>query len=267
MLVRDLGDAYQLVLQPDHGRLSGQLATAWAEDPALSPPASEGLVLAATRHDDGWAVWERDPRLDEHHRPQSFLNAHLPTLLCSYRACADVVSAESPAAGLLVSMHVSGLQRGRYRVMGGTTTPVSELETDVRAFVAAEEARQQTLMAKLPFGERERWRAYRRLQFLDVLSLYFGLADVERGEDWTLGSAAGAGAPAPDDPSDVAELTIGPGGRPWTARCTPFPFREEPTEARMLRRLVPKREWPDDASFRRDFAAAGVEQVQITITR
>src|SRR5947199_3929513 len=64
VLVRDLGDHFQLVLQPDHGELSGQIAAAWTSDLRLAPQVRAGLDCAAARHDDGWSVWERHPRLD-----------------------------------------------------------------------------------------------------------------------------------------------------------------------------------------------------------
>ena len=61
MIVRDAGDAWQVVLQTDHADLSGAFARAWAERGA----GHDSLVIAAERHDDGWAVWERAPRVDE----------------------------------------------------------------------------------------------------------------------------------------------------------------------------------------------------------
>jgi hypothetical protein len=59
--------------------------------------------------------------------------------------------------------------------------------------------------------------------------------------------------------------TISGLGEPWSARCEPFPFAVSPTQLHMTRRIVPKREWPDDDSFRVDFAAAPIERVEITV--
>jgi hypothetical protein len=266
MLVRDLGDAYQLVLQPDHSRLSGQFAAAWAEDPALSAELREALILAAARHDDGWAVWERDPRLDDEHRPQGFLSVPRPSMLSSYRACADIVCAENPAAGLLVSMHVSGLQRGRYGLMGGACTPLENLEPAIRDFTTAEEQRQEELASSLGISEEQRWRAYRRLQFVDVLSLFFGLANLEQGDSWPLDSTPDDLRRGRDEEMGVGVHEIRGLEEPWTARCDPFPFAVSPTQLHMTRRVVPKRDWPDDESFRVDFAGAPVERVELTLT-
>jgi hypothetical protein len=60
--------------------------------------------------------------------------------------------------------------------------------------------------------------------------------------------------------------TISALAEPWTARCDPFPFTTSPAQLHMTRRIVPKRDWPDDESFRVDFAAAPEETVEITIT-
>ena len=63
MFVRDRADTWQLVRQPDHADLSGAFAAAWGGDVAPLRRA-EPLGIAATRHDDGWAVFDRRPAWD-----------------------------------------------------------------------------------------------------------------------------------------------------------------------------------------------------------
>ena len=48
MLVRDRGESWQLVRQPDHADLSGQLAAAWGGDGFAMPQHARSLTLAAT---------------------------------------------------------------------------------------------------------------------------------------------------------------------------------------------------------------------------
>jgi hypothetical protein len=266
MLVRDFGDHFQLVLQPDHAEVSGQIAAAWRRDLPVSTEVREALDCAATRHDEGWAVWERHPRLDEHGRPQIFYAVPLDSLLSSYRACVDVLAAENPAAGLLVSMHVSGLQRKRYGVMDASDVPpVSELRPAIREFVQAEEDRQATLVNDLGLDESERWCAYRQLQVYDVISLYLGLSDLAAGESTTIPPPPESlHASDPQGPK-ASSLEIEPLSEPWTVRCDPFPFGEEPTRLTMRRRLLPKRDWGSEESFRADFRAAPVEEVTICV--
>lgn len=261
MLVRDAGDAWQIVLQTDHAALSGQLAAAWGGPGFARPEPYDSVLRAAACHDDGWAVWERRPRLGEDGAPQSFTTVPAPIHLAFYRAGVEVVADEDPYAGLLVSMHMSGLYRQRYGVM---PSPPREIDEDVRAlvdaFVEQEEDRQAALRRVLEPDEAQRWTNYALLQVFDVVSLYFGLADVEVG-------APGAcdGVPTADG-GDPVRLAIEPLG-PWRVRFDPYPFAEDTTALTMRRRLVPKRDWPDDDAFRADFDAAPVETVRIFAQR
>jgi Protein of unknown function (DUF3891) len=260
MLVRDAGDCWQLVLQPDHADLSGQLARAWGGQGFAAPEPFDSVVLAATRHDDGWAVWERRPRLGPDGTPQSFFTVPVPVHLAFYRAGVEVVRDEDPYAGLLVSMHMSGLYRGRYGVMpGGPSMLEGEARSLADAFCEQEEARQQALAAELEADDAQRWTNYALLQVFDVVSLYFGLSDLEAGTEGTFEGAPTAGG-------GRTRLTIAPLG-PRRVRFDPFPFHASPTVLTLARRLVPKRAWSGDDEFRRDFDAAAVETLRIVVER
>jgi hypothetical protein len=263
MLVRDAGDAWQIVLQTDHADLSAQLAAAWGGPGFARPEPYEPLLRAARRHDDGWATWEQQPRLGEDGTPQSFVTVPAPVHLAFYRAGVECVAEEDAAAGLLVSMHMSGLYRQRYDVM---PSPVRELDEDVHdlvdAFVEQEEDRQVALRRMLDVDEAWRWTSYALLQVFDVVSLYFGLANVDSG-------VAGAceGVPTADG-GDPVRIAIEPLG-PWRVRFYPYPFVEDQIPLTLRRRLVtkPKRGWPDDDAFRADLAATPFETVRIFVQR
>jgi hypothetical protein len=261
MLVRDAGESWQLVAQPDHADLAGQLAAAWGGPGFARPEPFHSVVRAATRHDDGWAVWERHPRLGPGGAPQSFFAVPAPVHLAFYRAGVEVVCDEDPYAGLLVSMHMSGLYRNRYGVM---PTPAMQLAEDVRpqveAFAEQEEQRQVALRRALDVDEAQRWTNYTLLQVFDVVSLYFGLADLDAG---TAGGCDGVPTVAGGDPVRVAIEPLGP----WRVRFDPYPFVASPLELTLARRLVPKRAWPDDDAFRRDVEATPVETVRIVVER
>lgn len=263
MLVRDVGDAWQIVLQTDHADLCGQMAAAWGGPGFARPEPFESFVRAAARHDDGWAVWEQCPRLDADGKPQSFFAVPASVHLAFYRAGVEVVCDEDPYAGLLVSMHMSGLYRNRYGVM---PTPPMQLSDEVRpavdAFVEQEQQRQATLASELEADEPQQWRNYALLQVLDVVSLYFGLADVETGAE---GAAEGVPTTADGD-GDPTRIAITPLG-PWRVRFDPYPFVEDTTPLTLKRRLVPKRDWADNDAFRTDLAATPVETVRIFVQR
>lgn len=259
MIVRDAGDGYQIVFQTDHATLSGQLAERWGNERFARPEPFEPMKIAAFRHDDGWSVWERAPRLDDEGRPQNFLDRDVAVHLHLYRAAIAAVSEEDRYAGLLVSMHGAGLYKGRYA--GEESPPLTggvSAQDLVDEFVREQEAYRDRLAEELGLDETRLWTNYRLLQVYDRLSLYFCMNDLEGGEPASL----------EDVPVDYSagrvDLELAPAA-PWRVRAQPFPFGESPSRFTLLRRLVLKRDWPDHESFRRDLFSAEPEVVEITV--
>lgn len=232
MIVRDAGDAWQVVLQTDHADLSGAFARAWKEQ----GPRHPSLVIAAERHDDGWAVWEQAPRVDESGKPINFLEVDVRSHLAFYRAGIAAITEQSPDAGLLVSMHGAGIYRQRYGLDPGLSlTRAPEVQDEVDAFVAEQEAK---------FGGEpgDRYEDYALLQLLDRLSLYFCMRNVEGGEE-----------------AELQGHRLEPLG-PWRVRLSPYPFGESPTTFSLVRRLLPK-------AASEDVLDAAPELVAITLER
>lgn len=242
MLVRDVGDAWQIVLQTDHADLSGQFVRAWSPRPEPLP----SLEIVARRHDDGWAVWERAPRLDAEGQPCNFLDVRVPSHLAFYRAAIQAVTEHDPYSGLLLSMHGAGIYNGRYGTDPSLRrTHPPEVQKLVDAFVLEQEEGFPARIAALGVPEDERWRNYQLLQVWDRLSLYFCLRDVERGES-----------------AEITGYRLEPLG-PWRVSIEPFPFAAAPAEFTLLRRVLPKNAWPDDDAFRADFFAVPLEPVRL----
>jgi hypothetical protein len=225
MIVRDRGGDWQVVLQTDHADLSGAFAAAWAE----RRPRHDSLTVAAERHDDGWAVWERRPARDpETGKPIGFLDVDVHSHLAFYRACIAAVSEQDPYAGLLVSMHGAGIYRHRYgRDPSLGLSRAAEVQELVDGFVDEQEAGFEERVAQLDVEEEERWRDYELLQIYDRLSLYFCMRDLENGE--TAGHQG----------FDVQGYELEPLG-PWRIRMQPFPFAEGPARFELRRRIVAK---------------------------
>jgi hypothetical protein len=263
VIVRDRGDDWQVVLQTDHADVSGQLARAWGNADGIASPAPlDSVAIAAERHDDGWAVWERAPGLDRAGTgPRNFLDVEVPSHLAFYRAMIAAVTDQDAYAGLLVSMHGSGIYRGRYGTQPSLElTFADEVREQVERFVAEQEGLQGRLAADLHVGDEERWTNYRLLQIYDRLSLYFCLRDVEAGEGEAI-------EPVPlDYAGGEASVALEPAGG-WRVRLDPFPLAESPTDLVLRRRLLPKRSWPSEDSFRADFFATSVESITITCER
>ncbi len=244
MIVRDLGHAWQVVFQTDHADLAGAFAEAWAE----RGPRHESVALAARRHDDGWAVWERSPLVEpETGKPVNFLDVQVPAHLAFYRAAIAAVSDEDPYAGLLVAMHGAGIYRRRY----GTDPALGLSRADqaaeqVEAFVAEQERDYARRMAEAGVDEERRWADYHLLQLYDRLSLYFCMGDVEAGEE-----------------AELPGLRLLPAA-PWQVRAEPYPFARSPGRFVLLRRLVPKGV-RTSAELRRELSSQPPESVEITI--
>ena len=239
MIVRDCGDVWQVVLQTDHAELSGAFAREWSEQ----KHGHDSLVIAAARHDDGWAVWERAPRAEESGRPVNFVDVDVRSHLAFYRAGIAAITEQDADAGLLVSMHGAGIYKQRYGLDPGLgLSRAAEAQEEVDAFVAEQEAK---------FGGEpgSRYEDYALLQLYDRLSLYFCMRDVENGEE-----------------AELQGHRLEPLA-PWRVRLDPYPLAGSPAELTLRRRVLPKRAWPDGDSFRRDFFANSAEPTTITLER
>jgi hypothetical protein len=237
VIVRDSGEAWQVVLQTDHAELSGAFASAWAERDRLH----ESLALATVRHDDGWAVWERAPLVAGSGKPVDFLEVDVAVHIAFYRACIAVVSEQDAYAGLLVSMHGAGIYRQRYgRDPSIQRSYNEETERQVEAFVTEQEGRYEERLADAGVSDGERWRDYELLQLYDRLSLYFCLRDLEAGEA-----------------AEIQGYRVEPVA-PWRVRLEPYPFVQRPMRFSLVRRLLQK-------SGRPDVLAAEPENVEITV--
>jgi len=220
LIVFERDAAWQVVLQTDHADLSGALARAWADRGARHG----SLAVAAARHDDGWAVWERAPRIDdETGKPVNFLDVDVTAHLAFYRAGIAAITEQDPYAGLLVSMHGAGIYRQRYGrdpALGLSRAP--EVQELVDEFVAEQEAAYEERMAETGADDDERWRDYELLQLFDRLSLHFCMRDGEAGEA-----------------AELQGYELEPLG-PWHVRIRPYPFGDAPAQFALVRRVLPK---------------------------
>ncbi|HEY7732063.1 MAG TPA: DUF3891 family protein [Gaiellaceae bacterium] len=243
MIVREAGDGWQVVLQTDHAELAGALARAWAE----TGPRHASVELAADRHDDGWAVWEQSPQVDEDGKPVNFLDVEVPAHLAFYRAMIAAVTDEDPYAGLLVSMHGAGIYRQRFGEDPGLRlTHAADEAKLVDAFVLEQETGFSRRMQAIAAEDELRWADYRRLQSYDRLSLVFCMRDLERSEPFNLGP-----------------FRVEPRGA-WRIAVDPYPLRPGTGTLSLVRRLVPRQRWTQQA-FRREFASFAPERVEVVV--
>ncbi len=244
MIVRDAGDAWQVVLQTDHADVSAACARLWAD----TGSRHASLVVAAERHDDGWAVWEQSPMMDaETGKPLNFLDVPVPAHLAFYRAGIAAITDEDPYAGLLVSMHGAGIYRQRYGMQPELKLSRADEVADlVEAFVAEQEASHPIRRDEIGVSEDDCWADYYRLQVYDRFSLFFCLNDLEAGER-----------------ADVGGYWLEPidEGR---VRMDPYPFASASADFTLLRHVIPKRRRTVDA-LKHELLATPAERLEITV--
>jgi hypothetical protein len=245
VIVSDAGDHLVLVRQVDHQDQCAAMARAWEGAGFERLPHHAAVVTAAALHDEGWRSWEERPQVGADGGPLDFPAIDRAEHVALYRAGIDEVCRRDPRAGLLVSMHGSGLYRGRlgldHVVHGEGARPAA-----VDRFLAHEDARQAALRARLGEGpelDRWSWAAYRRLQAWDLLSLALVWGRLSEREALVL-----ARVPRSEDDEEGVDLTVRPVGR-WRATLTPWPFGAGTQEFPVLARRIPKVAHADSAAL------------------
>ncbi|HEY8581812.1 MAG TPA: DUF3891 family protein [Capillimicrobium sp.] len=163
MLLRADGDGVIAIGQASHAWLSGQLARAWRP----RPEPFEEVVLAATMHDVGMAMWDLAPALHpDTGLPRTFMEMDLAEHLRLWHAAPARVLTQSRWAALLVSLHGTRLYERR------DLARMSDEDADAaRAYLASQRVLQARLAEELGAGD-EQLRELQRLIFTwDGLSL------------------------------------------------------------------------------------------------
>ena len=176
MIVRNLADGEQLVIgQTDHSRLAGRFASHWGNAAFAAPEPFESVVRAATFHDFGYLRYETAPAFDvETGQTPNFRDVVTDEKrLSEYQWCFDWFLDPDPYAANLVSMHRTGLWRGRYDAIVHPPPAIRKQKPAVDAFVEKNEAQRAAAIAEHGWDPQQLRVNYRLLQVWDLLSLYF----------------------------------------------------------------------------------------------
>jgi hypothetical protein len=267
---RSTGFSHKVMLQAQHLELVTQFVRGWgnSEFAPLTPP--EHVEFAAEHHDDGWI--HVDPLLPTNaatNLPRNLLEAPDGAGAIAGPASSEVGKAFHPYSELLISMHHTGLQAGRYNQGGGTipglmrqveakkakaaevpsanSAPDSgslySKESANAKFLEAEAGRQERLIAQLKADPETAawvehgalWTNYRALQFFDTLALYFNLdAPEQRGTTEFPKVPRKAG-----DMEDAVTVTVSPlASEEGTYVVNPYPFAGDRLEVTLPGTLV-----------------------------
>jgi hypothetical protein len=239
-----------LINQTHHSELAGHFAAHWGNADYATPRPFDSVARAAVYHDFGWLDYETRPLIDEASgQPYQFRQIPFrPEQLAAYDRWIDWLTSIDPYAGLLVSMHRTGLWQARYETMTHPTRgyDVSKLPPETQAFITKREASQAELRRQLDADSVQ--VNFHLLQVWDLLSLYF--CEGPRSEYLDPVPCA---YDAPGNGHVRLELT--PCGEREVA-LTPYPFDTRPLRMEIPYKVLPKTHFDDLADFRRAYFQA-----------
>ena len=172
MFIWRLENEVRITLQTDHMTQAGDMGAAWGNEEVPGPKYRTAVVTAARNHDEGWRQWELAPEMDTATGlPVDFREVDRRQHTQFYAKGVDFIEPTDPHAAFFISMHATGLYLGRYGVDGLPAPERGDLPPHSRAFVDAEEKRQERLAGSLQLMDDDIWYDYRLLQLWDRLSI------------------------------------------------------------------------------------------------
>jgi hypothetical protein len=270
VIVRELQDnEVLLITQEDHAELSAQFAAHWGNERFSKLQPYDSMVFATMHHDSGYREWEGIPPINFAERrpyghredPPSFEQVELQ----AYATNVEWVKAHDPYAGLIVSMHRTGLWQNRYQTMGPAKRR-SERSQATWAAVEKMEKRQQDEKKLLgddePKFEPQLWFNYKLLQVYDILSLYFCCNgyDGENLKEERIGPV-----PVAYDTEDEVTLRIIPSDE-TSVKMIPYPFVSSPLKIALRARTMVKSDFGSEAECREAYFKAPRSLLQFAIT-
>jgi len=160
------------VTQPDHARISGELAAAF--DSLKVPNVREPIVRAISMHDIGWMPFDGDvtspcePKQLESGVAVSFTNTEPEQFLQAWLGSIQAAQSTGPLGGLLVSAHFARLTHPYLERGAGSP----EQRAKVEQFLNREAARVDRLLPQAGLPLEEIQALIEVLQFCDLASLY-----------------------------------------------------------------------------------------------
>ena len=264
-----------LILQVDHSRVTGWLASHWGNDKFDRPAPYAAMVLAAQEHDSGWWDWEIKPTLNSEGLPPDYIGSvrHLGqrVWLDFYRHGIQRLAEQDPYAGYIVSLHADGLLtqgRGLLPYM-----PDYTVYPEVKEFLAAQEHDRAILKARLKniqeyrdfVSEEQLWTNFKLMEIYDQMGQFvcnrfpFNSRHRKNGPSNTLSNIASPVRSGLQDTAltfDIKDET--------RATVTPYPFDLDPLAVSFQGRLVPKRRYTDQKEFLQEYYRA--ERLEINYT-
>lgn len=254
MVIRELKDGRCYVsLQEDHAELSAQFAAHWGNSRFSRLRPYKTMVFATTFHDSGYRDFEGNPPMNvDKGRPYAH-REEVPNFedveLKAYARNAEWVGSHDLYAGLLVSMHRTGLWQNRYSVFTEPSMRARERSQAVQDAKKELESKQQEIKRQIAVHradfENELAYNYMVLQIFDLLSLYFccdGYTSDERFKEYAI-----APVRVSYGSNETVRLTIRPNGV-GSVIMDPYPFDISPVKFSARARIVAPPEEKSEAA-------------------
>jgi hypothetical protein len=218
-----------LISQVEHARISGELTQNWQE--AFTPE----VIDAVAHHDDGWAAWEAEPKLNPKiGAPFSFLEMPLPAALVIWDHSIAAAEKFGPLAGYLVAGHF-------YKLLSDSDQANDPLAV---AWLTAKRKQRTSWLDHWVRADRSHTldyakRAQQMLLLADLFSLWLCCdAPVAEGQEDILGQSAmklQTSVLFSQFKFNVPRFTVRPtiAAHPvenlqWSISVHPYPFQTEP---------------------------------------
>jgi hypothetical protein len=272
MIRIETGGGWILVEHREHARLAGRFAAHWGNSRFAAPEPRSDILTAVRRHDDAWAAKDASPHVTRQGRPGAFsrelvgkYSAFEEIDLADYLAvrgrAAQVVAADNPWAGVVISMHTVDLLTAQ-----ADLSALSVRERRLHAAFIGEQHRQQAALIRSLGGDsryREAvkpgrlQRAFEFLQACDSLSLAVCVRFPRR-------IRLRHRHPRNDGRSVFLEC-IPLGGDAY--RVAPYPFDEDGLDFRLPCRRLEGHRFPDQAAFRAAYSRGPLGMLRIRIIK
>lgn len=172
MIVQLLPEAIQLITQPDHAGLAGEIMARSSR--LRHHPRRDSILLAVTEHDNGWREEDAVPEVDE----QGVVDFVRAPLAVRHRVWPRAVArlSHDPWAAALVAQHAITVY-DRFRTDHAWDTFFADMEVDRDAMLRAAAGSRADLEAD-----------YVHVRLGDLISLAFctGWTDEHRVAEWTV---------------------------------------------------------------------------------
>jgi hypothetical protein len=233
MIVRDEGDTFLLITQPNHAQLAEAIVAAMQTEAPLAGPARRTILVATREHDNGWTEVDAFPTVDPATgRPSDFMSGPASVKHELWLRGIARAATLDEVAGALVAEHA--LTVYGYRRAEAAWAPFFSTIGSMRDALL----RRTGLLTGSGRSTFETW--YRCVQLGDSFSLQFCNAWAEPST--TLGYRA--------------EI------RGTTLVITPDPFGGARVKLSVIGHRIPARRYQDDEQIRRAMAATTPEIIE-----